>query len=105
MLINFLILLVSLVPSVLIVLWMTRRKIDPLYQKGGHSAILRGAISVLPILALSGTLFLLNGAIRLTLLKDVDVLLYIAVYPFVVRGFAEEGSKFRAFGLLLRQKM
>ncbi len=104
MLINFLILLVSLVPSVLIVLWMTRRKNDPLYKKSCHSAILRGAISVLPILALSGTLFLLNGAIRLTLLKDVDVLLYKAVYTFVVLAFAEELIKFLAFRLLLKKK-
>lgn len=104
MIVNILIFLLSIIPSVLIFLWLrNRHKDDPLYRKSCNSAFIRGIVSVLPILVLSGVLFLLNGVIRVFLLQNADIL-YKALYTFVVLAFAEELVKFLAFRLLLKKK-
>lgn len=105
MIINILIFVLSIVPSVLIFLWLrNRRKEDLQYRKSCNSAFIRGLISVLPIVAVSGMLFLLNGVIRVFLLQNAD-LVYKAIYNFVVLALAEELVKFLAFRLLLKKKL
>ncbi len=75
-----------------------------LYRKSCNSAIIRGVISVLPILALSAVLFFLNMFLRVTILHDADPLIYKAIYTFVVLAFAEELIKYLAFRFLLNKK-
>ncbi len=103
--VNILIFMLSIVPSVFIFLWLrNRHRDDPLYIKSCNSAFIRGLVCVLPILALSGVLFLINGLLRVFLLQNAQ-LLYKAIYNFVVLAFAEELVKFTAFRLLLKKKL
>ena len=74
------------------------------YRKYCSSALLRGMLCALPVLALSGILFILNGVLRATLLGNAPVLLYKAIYTFIVLALAEEIVKFFAFKLFLKKK-
>ena len=103
---SILFLLLSIIPSVLIILWlMKRREEDPAYQACCKNAVKRGLFSVLPILGVSAILWILNGILRLTLLKDANILIYRALYTFIVLAFAEELVKFLAFRGLLNKRM
>ena len=65
MLLNIIIFLLSLVPSILIIVWMTRRKKeDKLYKKTCHKALGAGLLSVLPIVLVSGTLSIFSKALK-----------------------------------------
>ncbi len=74
------------------------------YRKYCTSAFVRGMLCALPILALSGILFILNGVLRTTLLVNMPVLLYKAIYNFIVLALVEEIVKFVAFKLFLKKK-
>lgn len=74
------------------------------YRKYCTSAFVRGMLCALPILALSGILFILNGVLRTTLLVNMPVLLYKAIYNFIVLALVEEIVKFIAFKLFLKKK-
>lgn len=105
MLVMILFFLASLVPSVLIIVLLSRRRKDePLYKKACHSALFRGLISVLPILGVSTVLYIMNRLLKTTILKDISDLAYDAIYTFVVLAFAEEAVKFFVFRLLLKKK-
>jgi RsiW-degrading membrane proteinase PrsW (M82 family) len=94
------------VPSVLIFLWLRNRRPDePLYTKSCNSAFIRGLISVLPVIGLSGLLFILNIVLKLTVLGNSNTLIYKAIYNFIVLAFAEEIVKFVLFRLLLKKKL
>ena len=106
MLVNILIFLVSIIPSVLIIIWLNnRRKGDLLYRKSCKSALLRGIISVLPIIGVSGLFFIITTILRATVLREANVLIYQAIYKFIVLAFAEELVKFLALRLLLKKKI
>ncbi|MBR2755605.1 MAG: PrsW family glutamic-type intramembrane protease [Lachnospiraceae bacterium] len=106
MFISILIFIASIVPSVLIIILLRRRrKEDLLYKKSCNSALIRGLISVLPILAVSAALYILNATLRRTILQDVDVLVYQALYKFIVIAFAEELVKYLVFRGLLKKKL
>lgn len=105
MLVMILIFLVSLIPSVLIIVLLSRRRKDePLYKKASHYALFGGLISVLPILVVSTVLFFTNRLLKATVLKGISDLAYDAIYTFVVLAFAEELVKFVVFRLLLKKK-
>lgn len=105
MLLSILFFLLSIIPSVLIILWLkNRRREDALYQKSCKSALVRGLIVILPIIGVSALFSILNRVLQLTLLKDLNVLIYRAIYTFIVLAFAEELVKFRAFQLLLKKR-
>ena len=122
MLLTILAFIASLVPSVLIFLWLRSRhskavpktegENEPVsppcdaltYRKYCTSAFVRGMLCALPIIALSGILFILNGVLRATLLKNAPVLLYKALYAFIVLALAEELVKFAAFKTFLKKK-
>lgn len=74
------------------------------YRKYCTSAFLRGMLCALPVLVLSGILFILNRVLRATLLANSPVLLYKAIYTFIVLALAEEIVKFIAFKLFLKKK-
>ena len=96
--------LLSIVPSVLIfILLKKRHKEDLLYKKSCNIAFISGLISALPIILVSGTLFIINGILRLTLLKDVNILVYKAIYTFIVLALAEEAVKYIAFRIILKK--
>lgn len=105
MFLSVLFFLISLVPSVLILVWLSKRhREDALYKKVYKSALIRGLISVLPILALSGALALSNAALKATVLKGANVFLIKAIYNFVVLAFAEEFIKLMLFRAVLKKK-
>lgn len=100
-----LIFLVTLIPSVLVIVLLSRRRKDePLYKKGCRFALFGGLISVLPILVVSTVLFFTNRLLKATVLKGISDLAYDAIYTFVVLAFAEELVKFVVFRLLLKKK-
>lgn len=96
---------ISLVPSVLIVVWMFRRRKDDLaYKKGCKSALIRGLVSVLPIVLVSGALYLATRVFKWAGIADMPPLLYAAIYNFIVLAFAEELVKYLSFRFLLKKK-
>ena len=105
MLLYIIIFLLSIVPSVLVfILLRNRHKGDTLYRKSCTYAFISGLISVLPILILSAVLFIMNAALKLTLLKDANILVYKAIYKFIVLAFAEEIIKYLVFRFVLKRK-
>lgn len=102
---SIIIFLLSIVPSVLVfILLRNRHKGDTLYRKSCSYAFISGLISVLPILILSAVLFIMNAALKLTLLKDANILVYKAIYKFIVLAFAEEIIKYLVFRFVLKRK-
>ncbi len=102
---SIIIFLISIIPTVLIIRWMMRRKKeDELYNKSCKSALIRGLISVLPILAVSLIFNLITAVLKLSLLRDAHVLVNQAIYNFVVLALAEEFVKFLSFRQLLNKK-
>lgn len=104
MLITILIFLASIIPSVLVIVLLTKRKPDPGYKKACHSALFRGLISVLPILGASAILYLLNASIRALFRDEMSMVIYYAVYTFVVLAGVEETVKYVVFRLLLKKQ-
>ena len=106
MLINILIFILSIIPSVLIVFFLRkRRREDPLYVKSCRSALIRGVVSVLPILGVSGILYVVYVVLGVTVLKDIPILFLKAFYTFIVLAFAEELVKFLVFQGVLKKKL
>ena len=96
---------ISLVPSILIIVWMFKRQKDDLtYKKACKSALIRGFLSVLPILLISGVLYLITKVFKWTGIADMYPLLYAAIYNFIVLAFAEELVKFFSLRFLLKKK-
>ena len=93
---SILIFILSIIPSALIIAWMFKRhgKEDLTYKQTSKRALWRGLLSVLPILLLSGALFIVNSVLKLTIFKGIPVLAYQAIYKFVVLAFAEEIIKY-----------
>ena len=106
MLLSILIFLLSIVPSVLIfILLRNRQKDNILYRKKCTYSFVSGMISVLPILLLSMILlYALSAVSKLALLRDVNVLVYQAIYKFIVLAFAEEIIKYLTFRFVLKRK-
>lgn len=106
MIINILVFLLSIVPTVLIFLWLRKRKKDSeSYIKATNSAFLRGFIGVLPIIGVSAVIWIvLTITGTLTGIKQNIPLLYEAFYTFFVLAFAEELVKFLAFRGLIKKK-
>lgn len=102
MLISILAFLISIIPTVLIFLWLRNRKRDDQeYRKCANSAFLRGVVSVLPIIVVS---LILHIALRLTRLQNYNILLYKAIYTVIVLALAEEFVKFFTFRGLIKKK-
>lgn len=94
-----------MIPSVLIIIWMKKRKKDDrLYQKNCNSAIIRGLVSVLPILVLSATFEIMNALVKTLLFPDIPELVYKVSYTFLVLAFVEEIVKFLCLFFLLKKK-
>ena len=91
MLLSILFFVLSIVPSVLIFIWLRNRQKDHiLYRKKCTYSFVSGLISVLPIILLSAILYILIRVLNAVLLKDINVLVYQAIYKFIVLAFAEE---------------
>lgn len=105
MLLSILFFILSIIPSVLIFIWLrNRQKENVLYRKKCTYAFVSGLISVLPIILLSAILYILNAVLKFTLLRDVNVLVYKAIYTFIVLAFAEEIIKYFTFRIVLKRK-
>ena len=105
MLLSILFFILSIIPSVLIFILLRKRQKDNIqYRKKCNLSFISGLISVLPILLLSGILFVLSTVMKFTLLKGVDILVYRAIYTFVVLALAEELIKFLTLRFVLKRK-
>ena len=103
MLVLILSFVVSLIPSVLIVRWLSRRKKDELnYRNTCKGALYRGLFCVLPVLGVSGVLYITLALIRKFVYPDMPTLVYQFFYKFIVLAFAEELVKFFCFKNLLK---
>lgn len=104
MLLSILFFLLSIIPSVLIFIWLKNRQKDNiLYRKKCTYSFVSGLISVLPIIFLSAILYILSRVLKAALLKDVNVLVYQAIYTFIVLAFAEEITKYLTFRFVLKK--
>ena len=102
---SIVIFLISIIPGVLIILWlMNRRKEDLPYKKSCRSALMRGLISVLPIVGMSALFNILIAVLKLLFLCDLHVLVKQAIYTFIVLSFAEELVKYLYFHALLKKR-
>lgn len=105
MLLSVLFFLLSIIPSALIIVWlMNRRKEDLQYKKSCKSAVVRGVVAILPILAVSGVLSILKNVLKITLFKNMTPLAFQAIHDFIVLAFAEELVKFVMLRLLLKKR-
>ena len=106
MLINLFFFILSIVPSVLIVIWLrNRKKHNTLYLQSCKSAIIRGAICVMPILAVSATFHFARNLLISFIFPDMNVLVSKAIYTFIVLAFSEELVKYIMFRHLLRKNI
>jgi len=97
--------LLSIIPSAFIVVWLiNRNKEDLKYKKSCNSAIIRGAVAVLPILVVSGVFYILTNVLKITVLENAHPLIYQAIYKFIVLAFAEELVKYLLFRALLNKR-
>ena len=104
MLLSILFFLLSIIPSVLIFIWLKNRQKDHiLYRKKCTYSFVSGLISVLPIILLSAILYVLSRVLKAALLKNVNALAYQAIYTFIVLAFAEEIIKYLAFRFVLKK--
>ena len=109
MLISTLAFLISIIPTVLIYLWLRKRNEEnQLYKDSCKSAAIRGCVSVLPVIGVSMVLWLgliiSRFVLKVTHISDMNQLLYKAIYTIVVLAFAEELVKLFAFRGLLKKK-
>ena len=105
MLLSVLFFVLSIIPSALAIVWMMKRKKEDLeYKKSCKSALIKGLVCVLPILALSAVLYIASRILKATALQSVNILVYKAIYTFIVLAFAEEFIKFFSFKRLLKKQ-
>ena len=105
MLITVLVFVASIVPTVLIILFlMKRKKEDLMYQKSCRSALIRGFLSVLPVIAVSGGLNILTSVFKTYIFEGINALIYKAIYNFIVLAFSEELVKYLEFRGVLKKK-
>ncbi len=101
--INVLALLVSLIPSILIIIFIFKRsKGNKEYRKACKGALIRGLVCAIPIIFLSLVLYLVNKVIKNAL--NLSDLAYKAIYNFVVLAFAEEIIKYLCFRRTLKKR-
>ncbi len=97
--------LLSIIPSVLIIIMLrNRRKDDILYIKSCNQAIKSGLFSILPIIGVSAAFAIVAKILSLTLLKNANDLINEAIYIFIVLAFAEELVKFLCLKKLLKKQ-
>ena len=85
---------VSLIPSIILYLWIKKKGKDDKFKEICKKAFTSGAIAVFPIILLSMTFDLIG---KITGLEKSNPLLYQAYYNFITLAFAEELVKFLAF--------
>ncbi|MBR0521712.1 MAG: PrsW family intramembrane metalloprotease [Firmicutes bacterium] len=89
---------VSIIPAALVVVWLMKRDRDDLYRQSCRYALKRGALSIFPIIGASAAFNILSAL----LFKDAPVLVYQAIYKFIVLALAEELVKFLTLKKVLK---
>lgn len=98
--------IVSLIPSVLIIIWLRKRNdAEASYVKSCDAALKSGAISILPIIGVSALFAVANALIRAFVFPNMNTLIYKAIYAFIVLAFAEELVKFHSLKRVLKQHL
>ena len=106
MIISVLVLIISIIPSVLIIKWlMNRRNDDPAYRECCKEALKKGLISVLPIIGVSALFAFLKNVLQRTVLTGLHPLVFDAIETFIVLALAEEFVKYFLLIRLLDKKI
>ena len=92
-------LLVSIIPSIILYKWLKKQIDDENYKSTCKKSLIKGILSIFPILLTSAILYILG---KLAFLKIDNELLYQAYYKFIVLAFAEELVKFLSFRKILK---
>ena len=92
----------SFIPCLALFLWLRNctKSNETAYTKACDKALIRGILTVFPIILFSGISYLL---LRLTKLHTINPLLYQAVYTFIVLAFMEELAKYLSFRGVLKK--
>lgn len=94
-------LLAGLAPSLALYFWLRGNvSREPAYPKTCGKALSAGLLSTIPIVAMSGALYLL---LRLSGLQTARPLLYQSVYTFIVLAFSEELMKYLSYRRFLKK--
>jgi len=101
MIVLFLAIIVSFVPALALYWWLKNRiKDEEAYKELCGSALKRGIVSIFPALLFSAAFQII---IALTGLKKSNLLLYEALYTFIVLALAEELVKYLALRHTLKK--
>ena len=101
MIIYILACIASLIPCAALYFWQRNGvKKDKAWQKLCDRTLLKGVLSVFPIVLLSGVCFFL---LKLLKIQESHPLLYEMLYTFIVLALAEEIVKYRTFGSVLQK--
>ena len=101
MIVLFLAIIVSFVPALALYWWLKNRiKDEEAYKELCGSALKRGIVSIFPALLFSAVFQII---IALTGLKKSNLLLYEALYTFIVLALAEELVKYLALRRTLKK--
>ncbi len=93
--------LVSFLPFIAFYLWLKgQKKDDANYQQLCRDSLFQGFWCVLPVTLMSGASYIV---LRLTGLQNSHVLLYKALYNFIVLALMEEIAKFLAFWRVMKK--
>jgi len=101
MLISIPLFLVSLIPSILLYIWLKKQPDMPKeYTDTCRIAFRRGFLCVFPVVLLSFVLYILGNIA----MRDRETLIYQAYYKFFVLAFAEELVKFLTMRKIIRSR-
>lgn len=93
--------IVSFIPYIALFLWLRKlKKDDPEYRSLCNRTLGRGALSVLPVILLSGVSYII---VRLTGIQNSNPLLYQAIYNIIVLALMEEIAKYLTFRRVLKK--
>lgn len=97
-----LVFLASLVPSVLVFLWLKKRKKDdPTYNALCVKSIKRGALMCIAFVALTSAV--LYGVGQILKLLGLDGVPYVLYYNFMILAFSEELVKYNVFNSMVKK--
>ena len=91
--------LLSLVPCILLLIWLKKQNEDKGYQTSYKRAMKYGLLSVFPVIGVAAVFALISLAFP----KDLPVLAKEAYKDFILAAFAEELVKFLLFKKVLKE--
>ncbi|MBR3151369.1 MAG: PrsW family intramembrane metalloprotease [Erysipelotrichaceae bacterium] len=91
--------ILSLIPCILLLIWLKKQNEEPAYQTSFKSAVKYGLLSVFPVIGLAAAFALISLAFP----KNMPVLAREAYKDFILAAFTEEFVKFMLFRKVLKE--